>query len=281
MLKFVRTLKEGDHGPDVAGVQLLLNLYTKANPHAKTPVRPYGIKPDPIGHNGHYGPATAGQMDHVRKNHNDAHPHDIIPTSGGMYGPRMHAVLEPYSGPMVEQLMKEAWEHLHPPDHEHQARLVAVQAMQYWYGHKRGYSTYSGPNHSTIYRREDGIQNRRRLPDVPHYADCSSGTQWALWLAWLEYSANVIDPGQNNWGWDTTANMVLHGAARSASNCKPGDLVFNGTSVSNTVHVSMVMEFIRGVPWTIGFGHQGGPTFNPYNYHNYPVVAIRDYFKSS
>lgn len=276
-LRWVRTLVVGNVGADVAAVQLMLHNFTRDNP--KSNLRPYGIKPDPLHHKGFYGQATAGQMDHLRKMHNAAHPRNVIPPSGGMFGPRMHAILSKWAGPDAIKLMQEEWDKRHPQPTTTEARDMAADAMRWWYGHRRGFSIYSGPGHRTIGLREDGIQNRRLPPDVPHFSDCSAGCQWALWVASRRFPKMVIDPGANRWGWDATGNMVTHGSFVRASNCKIGDLVYYGSSVGYTVHVSMVVDFVRGVPWTIGFGHQGGPRFNPYTYHSYPVVAIKSYFR--
>lgn len=270
---FCRTLQVGMGGADVAAYQLMLHNFTLDNPRSR--VRTYGISPDPIHHFGYFGTPMAGQVEHFRKLHNEAHPQDTISPSGGMIGPRIHRALTRWAGPDAQALLREQWKLLHPESSADVARTIAVHAMRNWYAH-RGVSIYSGPGHSTIGRRWDGIESRRMPPDFPRYSDCSAGCTWALWVAADDHRDHVHDPSQNGWAWGSTLSMAPHGKAVTASGAEPGDLFFYGTSVDHTTHVAMMVEKVNGVPYVIGFGSQGGPSFLPYRYRH-DVVLVRSY----
>jgi hypothetical protein len=271
---FCRTLHIGMGGPDVAAYQLMLHNFTLDNP--KSRVRTYGISPDPVHHFGYFGQPMAAQVEHFRQLHNAAHPLDIIGASGGMIGPRIHRALVRWVGPDAQALLREQWKALHPESSIGSARATAVHAMRNWYAH-RGVSTYSGPGHRTIGRRWDGIEARRMPPDFPRYSDCSAGNTWALWVAARDHAAVVHDPSENGWAWGSTLSMAPHGQARTASSAQPGDLFFYGRWAGLTTHVAMMAERVNGVPWVIGFGQQGGPSYLPYRYRH-DLVLIRSYF---
>jgi hypothetical protein len=269
---FCRTLKVGMGGPDVAAYQLALHNFTTKNPKSK--LRPYGISPDPLHHFGFFGAPMAAQVERLRKLHNENHPKDIIDPSGGMIGPRMHVVLAALMGPDASSLLREEYDKLHP---QMTAREFVVGVFRDWYAHHKGESVYSGPGHSTVGLRWDGISHHRPAGDYPRFADCSSGYEWALWLGQLKFGPNVVeDPSRNGWAWGSTLSMAPHGVARSASTAEPGDAFFFGRSAWNTTHVAMMVERINGVPWTIGFGSQGGPWLLPYRYRH-DLVLVRSY----
>lgn len=160
------------------------------------------------------------------------------------------------------------------------ARRIVVEALNNWYLHHRGECIYSGPNHPTIGLRWDGITNKRKTPDFPRYADCSSGSTWALWLAWLKYPNVVSDPNQNGWAYGSTRSMIPNGQVRTAANALPGDCVFYGGGVNATTHVAVMVATKGGKPWVISMGGPGGPSFEPYDYRS-DIVGWRSYIQDT
>jgi hypothetical protein len=155
------------------------------------------------------------------------------------------------------------------------ARQMVTNALTNWYRNHRGQCVYTQGH-----ERWDGIVNKRKPPDFPRYADCSSGSTWALWLAWLVYPDVVSDPSENGWSSGWTGSMIKTGQVRTASNALPGDCVFYGGGYNATTHVAVMVARIGGKPWVIGMGSPGGPSYVPYDYRS-DVVGWRSYIQDS
>lgn len=160
----------------------------------------------------------------------------------GVYGKATHYRLAPFFDAYGWSLMAKAPK---PPTPSTKRQGIVKAAI---YASQRRFEihyTQSG-------LRMQGVRERIRLPRVPHYEDCSSLVTWLYWLV------GAPDPnglGYNGYGF--TGTQIMHGRRISASQLRPGDLVFYGgwTRWSAPTHVAVYI----GNGKVVSHGSESGP----------------------
>jgi cell wall-associated NlpC family hydrolase len=124
-------------------------------------------------------------------------------------------------------------------------------------GYKNRYSIH----YTQSALRWQGIDQKRRPPRFPNYADCSSYTTWCYWL----YFGNGTD-FINGQYWDAgyTGTQIAHGRFVSRAAAKPGDMVFYGDSFWNIHHVALYV----GNGMVVSHGSEAGPLYLPIDYRS-------------
>jgi cell wall-associated NlpC family hydrolase len=176
----------------------------------------------------------------------------------GQYGPATHAALKPY----IAKVPYAAWLWNHytlPKQPTRSARATVVDTALYG-------SQHAGSIHYTESGlRMYGIRNHVKPPGIPRYEDCSSFATWCYWVA------GAPDPnglGYNGQGY--TGTLAAHGRRVSASQARPGDLVFYGGGFPYG-HVAVYI----GGGKVVSHGSERGPIVCSINYR--PVSTIRSY----
>lgn len=273
---FVRTLRPGNSGRDVGAYQRAFWRWNdKVRSYPESPGGPGGI--------GYFGDPMAAQAISFKRAWNENHPRDpmapllLIPD----IGPNTHRALAGIHAfdALACKSLRESWAAAHPSE----SAADVVVACQRLALSKAGWMLYSGPGTTLIPLRWDGIEHHLLPPSCPHNADCSSLASWGLWVAAQTYPDVVMDPSQSGWGWGNTESMFPHGEKLAISDCLPGDLIFYGSwrpwlGRYETTHVQTVVEIVGGVPYTIGFGSQGGPDYLHYRYRE-DIAGARRYIR--
>ncbi len=216
------------------------------------------------------GPFGAASVALVR----DFQRAEVPVTPTGAIGPATHAELVRWADDTACELLQGEYQRRHPqPSGRQIVAEAALLALT-----KRGTLTYSGRGRATVARRWEGIDNAVVPPDVPLFADCSSLSTWCLWLA---RDHGATDPSAREWTRGSTDTMELHGRAVDLDSAQPGDLFFYSGAEAGG-HVTLMVERVRGVPFVVSFGSEGGPSYVRYDYRRAlwgldDLTSIRSY----
>lgn len=206
---------------------------------------------------GRFGPASVVLVREFQKA-------EVAVKPTGAIGPATHAALMKWADDTACVLLAEEYQRRHPTV---TGRQVVVEAALLALT-KRGAITYSGRGRETVGRRWEGIDDRMAPPDVPSFADCSSLATWCLWLA---RDHGATDPSARDWAPGSTTTMELHGRVVDVATAEPGAMFFYVN------HVTVMVERVRGIPFVVSFGEEGGPSYLRHNYRP-DSTSIRDYF---
>jgi cell wall-associated NlpC family hydrolase len=93
-------------------------------------------------------------------------------------------------------------------------------------------------------RRWDGIKEGRRAKNGQYlrWGDCSSFVTWCYWDALGGPAAGRDILNNESWSGGYTGTLIGCGRKVAESQMRPGDLLFYGTSVSDTSHVTMFVS---------------------------------------
>lgn len=173
----------------------------------------------------------------------------------GVYGPSTHRKLAPYYDAYGRYLMGTI-----------KTRTVATKRARVVNAAMFGYQHRASIHYTQSASRMYGVRHRIKPPRIPIYEDCSSFATWCYWIA------SAADPnglGYNGAGY--TGTLIHHGRRVSASNMKPGDLVFYGR-YSIPSHVAIYVGSGR----VVSHGSEVGPLLISWNYRG-DVHSIRSY----
>jgi hypothetical protein len=192
----------------------------------------------------------------------------------GAVGPATHTALSARADDNARGLVREEYARRHPrPTARGLAVLASFAALD-----RRGSMAYSGPGRETVARRWQGIEEELMPPDAPDYADCSSLATWCLWVG-RAYGAT--DPSRRSWAPGSTGTMEPHGRAVELDGAEPGALLFYARRGLGG-HVAMLVERVRGIPFVVSFGAEGGPEYVRWDYRRArfgadDLTSVRDY----
>jgi hypothetical protein len=192
----------------------------------------------------------------------------------GAIGPATHTALSARADDAARALVLEEHARRHPhPTARGLAVLASFAALD-----RRGLMVYSGPGRETVARRWQGIEDELVPPAAPDYADCSSLATWCLWVG-RAYGAT--DPSRRGWAAGSTATMEPHGRAVELDDAEPGALLFYARAGLGG-HVAMLVERVRGIPFVVSFGAEGGPEYVRWDYRRErfgadDLTSVRDY----
>jgi Putative peptidoglycan binding domain len=192
----------------------------------------------------------------------------------GAIGPATHTALTERADEDARRLVHDEYSRRHP---HRTARGLAVLAS-FAALDRRGEMVYSGPGRPTVARRWQGIEEEIEPPAAPDHADCSSLATWCLWVG-RAYGSS--DPSRRGWAPGSTATMEPHGRAVALGESQPGALLFYARAGLGG-HVAMLVERVRGVPFVVSFGAEGGPEYVRWDYRRErfgadDLTSVRDY----
>jgi hypothetical protein len=220
------------------------------------------------------GAVGAGTFDDEDADRVRAFQRDAGLRETGAIGPATHAALAAAADDGARALVLEEYARRHPAT---TARGLAVLAS-FAALDRRGRMVYSGPGRDTVARRWQGIEEELVPPAAPDHADCSSLATWCLWVG-RAYGAT--DPSRRGWAPGSTATMEPHGRAVELDDAEPGALLFYARAGLGG-HVAMLVERVRGIPFVVSFGAEGGPEYVRWDYRRArfgadDLTSVRDY----
>jgi cell wall-associated NlpC family hydrolase len=104
--------------------------------------------------------------------------------------------------------------------------------------------------------RWEGITDKRRPPEFPTSADCSS---FAIWCYW---AAGASDPNGTLYRGGWSGSLMQRGTEVKVADARVGDLAFYGPSHSDIGHVTVYVGNGR----CVSHGQESGPMLYPLDY---------------
>lgn len=136
---------------------------------------------------------------------------------------------------------------------EDAVRMKIVQAAFLGYRNRNNIHYTQGPS------RWQGIDDKRRPPRYPNWADCSSFSTWVYWL-YFGFGVDFINDAY--WKAGYTGTQIANGRVVSYGKAKPGDLVFYGPSYWSIKHVAIYV----GNGMVVSHGSEVGPSYYQIDY---------------